>query len=102
MGRIPGSMANHGRSNMDLKTLKDTPPWEWPEGAGKVFLGILRDERADESDRLLAAELAGDFVVINDELADALMSILLSGDESGKLRGKAVISLLPTSSLPFP
>ncbi len=80
---------------MNLKTLKNTPPWEWPEGADKVFLGVLLDERADESDRLLAAELAGDFTVINDELADALMSILLSGDEPGKLRGKAVISLGP-------
>ena len=28
---------------MDLKTLKDTPPWDWPEGAGKLFLGIPRD-----------------------------------------------------------
>ena len=40
---------------MDLKTLKDTPPWDWPEGAGKMFLEILRDDQADESDRLLAA-----------------------------------------------
>jgi hypothetical protein len=84
-----------GENRMNLKTFQDTPPWEWPEGAGKVFLGVLRDEQADESDRLLAAELAGDFVVINDELADALMSILLSRDESGKLRAKAVISLGP-------
>ena len=22
---------------MDLKTLKDTPPWDWPEGADKMF-----------------------------------------------------------------
>ena len=50
---------------MDLTTLKDTPPWEWPEGADKIFLETLRDDRADESDRLLAAELAGDFTVID-------------------------------------
>ncbi len=80
---------------MDLKTLKDTPPWEWPEGAGKMFLGILRDGQADESDRLLAAELAGDFTVINDELVDALLSILRSGVESEELRCQAVISLGP-------
>ena len=61
---------------MDLKTLKDTPPWEWPEGAGKMFLEILRDGQADQSDRLLATELAGDFTVISDELVDALLSIL--------------------------
>ena len=80
---------------MDVKALKDTRPWEWPEGAGKMFLDILRDGQAAESDRLLAAELAGDFTVINDELVDALLSILSSGDESEKLRGKAVISLGP-------
>ena len=80
---------------MDLKTLKDTPPWDWPEGAGKMFLEILRDDQADESDRLLAAELAGDFTVINDDLVDALLSILLSGVESEELRCKAVISLGP-------
>jgi len=38
---------------MNLKTLQDIPPWGWPEGAGKMFLGILRDEKADESERLL-------------------------------------------------
>ena len=80
---------------MDLKTLKDTPPWDWPEGAGKMFLEILRDDQADESDRLLAAELAGDFTVINNDLVDALLSILLSGVESEELRCKAVISLGP-------
>ena len=80
---------------MDLKTLKDTPPWDWPEGAGKMFLEILRDDQADESDRLLAAELAGDFTVINDDLVDALLSILLCGVESEELRCKAVISLGP-------
>ena len=80
---------------MDLKTLYDTPPWDWPEGTAKMFLGILRDDQADESERLLAVELAGDFTVINDELADALLSILRNGDESEELRGKAVISLGP-------
>jgi len=23
---------------MDLKTLRDTPPWDWPESAGEMFL----------------------------------------------------------------
>ena len=80
---------------MNLKTLHDTPPWEWPEDAGEMFLEILRDEQADESERLLAAELAGDSTVINDELADALLSILVSGDEPEDLRARAVISLGP-------
>ncbi len=80
---------------MDLKTVKDTPPWEWPEGAGKMFLGVLRDDQADESNHLLAAELAGDFTVINDVLVDALLSFLRSGAESEELHCKAVISLGP-------
>ncbi len=57
---------------MDPKTLNDIPPWEWPEGVGETFLGILGDDQADESDRLLTAELAGGFTVINDELAEAV------------------------------
>ncbi|MBU2547617.1 MAG: hypothetical protein KKB20_04315 [Proteobacteria bacterium] len=80
---------------MDLKTLKEIPPWEWPEGIGDMFLDILDDDQADASDRLIAAELAGDDTVINDELADALLSILKNDDESDDLRGEAVISLGP-------
>jgi hypothetical protein len=80
---------------MDLKTLKDTPSWEWPEGAEKILFEILRDDQAVESHRLLASELAGDFAVINDELADALLSIVCSSHESEKLRGKTAISLGP-------
>lgn len=80
---------------MDVKALRDIPPWEWPEGAGKLFLDILRGGQAAKADRLLAAELAGDLTVINDELADVLLSILRSGDEWKKLRGQAAISLGP-------
>ncbi len=84
-----------GGRKMDLKTLRDTTPRDWPEGAGKIFLGILRDDQADESNRLLAAEPAGDFTVINNELANGLLSIVCNGNESEELRGKAVISLGP-------
>ena len=66
---------------MDLKTLLDTPPWDWPRDAGRMFRKILIDQRAEESDRLVAAELAGDFTVINDDLADALLTIVCSADE---------------------
>jgi hypothetical protein len=83
------------RDEMDLKTMKDTPPWDWPEGAGKVLLKILRDDRADESDCLLAAELAGNGTVINEELVAALLSIVRSGEEPEQLRAKAAISLGP-------
>ena len=80
---------------MDLKTLYDTPPWEWPEGTDKMLLGILRDDRTDQSDCLLAAELAGDSTVVNDELVDALLSILRNGHAPENLRGQAAISLGP-------
>ncbi len=80
---------------MDLKTLRETPPWDWPEDTGRTLVDILRDRGTAGHDRLLAAELAGDFTVINDELVAALLSILRCDDESVGLRGRAAISLGP-------
>lgn len=56
---------------------------------------ILIDNGADPSDRILAVELAGDFTVINDELVEALLSILLSNSEPEELRATAAISMGP-------
>ena len=80
---------------MDLKRLQDIPPWEWPRGIGNKFLTIRRDRGANASDRLLAAGLAGDFTVINDPLAEALLSILGNAAEPEELRAQAAISLGP-------
>jgi hypothetical protein len=80
---------------MELKTLFDTPPWDWPRHAGNILEQILIDNRTNESERLIAAELAGDFAVINDELANVLMTIIHSADEPEQLRARAVISLGP-------
>src|SRR6202795_3179071 len=80
---------------MDLKTLQDTPPWDWPRDAGERFQEVLIDRRANESDRLAAAELAGDLVVMNDELAESLLAIVRSADEPEGLRARAAISLGP-------
>ena len=80
---------------MDLRILKDTPPWDWPEGASETFLNVLRDTQAGEVDRLVAAELAGDFVAINDELAGVLLTVLRSHVEPETLRAQAAISLGP-------
>ena len=80
---------------MDVKRLKDIPPWEWPEGTAEMLLEVLQDRSGDASDRQLAAELAGDFVVINAELVEALLAILRRGDESVALRGTAAIALGP-------
>jgi hypothetical protein len=80
---------------MDLKTLVDTPPWEWPRNAGKIIHKILTDSRANEADRLIAADLAGEFVVMSDELAHALLTLVRNADEPEQLRAKAAISLGP-------
>jgi hypothetical protein len=78
-----------------LKELEDTPPWDWPKGTGSNLLDLLRDPDASEGERLLAVELAGDSVVINDELAGAILVILRRGQESELVRAQAAISLGP-------
>jgi len=78
---------------MDVKILQDTPPWDWPRGAAKRFLELLTDRRADASDRLVAAELAGDLTVMNDALADSLGAIVRSPEEPEPLRATAAIAL---------
>lgn len=80
---------------MDLETLLDTPPWEWPENAGKLLLKILVDKHAKGPDRVIAAELASELVVMDDNLADALLVILQSRNESEELRATAAIGLGP-------
>ena len=80
---------------MDIKTMYDTPSWEWQAGSDGMLLGVLRDRQADEADRLMAAELAGDCVVVNDELATALLAIVADSSEAEEIRAIAAISLGP-------
>jgi hypothetical protein len=80
---------------MNLKRLSEIPTWEWPKGSDKLLGIVLRDRHAKASDRLIAAELAGDYGVINDELAGILLSILPSGDESEEMRSTAAIAFGP-------
>jgi HEAT repeat protein len=75
--------------------LLDTPPWQWPSAAGKLFRKILVDRRANASDRLIAAELAGDLIVMNDDLAACLLAVAGNASEPESLRAKAAISLGP-------
>jgi hypothetical protein len=82
-------------NDMDLKALQDTPPWEWPTDAGETFRDVLIDRQANKTDRLIAAGLAGDLTVINDDLADALTAIIGSPDEPQQLRARAAIALGP-------
>jgi uncharacterized protein (UPF0147 family) len=78
---------------MELQLLRDVPPWEWPRDAGERFLQALTDKSASASDRLVAADLAGDLVVMDDLLAVALLGIAGSAEETAELRAKAAIGL---------
>jgi hypothetical protein len=81
---------------MDLKILYDTiPPWDWPKDAARMFQEILDNHCADLSDRLLAAEMAGDLVVFNDALAKTLFLIVGNKDEPIELRARAASSFGP-------
>jgi HEAT repeat protein len=80
---------------MDLQLLRTTPPWEWPEDAGEIILGALSDPELDEEDRLLAAELAGDFVVASDELVLALLALVGDDAQPEALRSRTAIALGP-------
>ena len=80
---------------MKLTTLEKMAPWDWPVDAGTTILQTLEDDQADASERLLAAQLAGDLTVFNDELAHALLAILQRSSEPDELRGQAAISLGP-------
>lgn len=77
---------------MDIKLLEVTPPWDWPRDAGKTLLNILTNRKADASHRLIAAELAGDLVVINDKLAESLLTIVSNPAEPEDLRATAAIA----------
>ncbi len=78
---------------MPLRALSTISPWEWPEGADKTILQVLCDSRAEVSERTLAAELAGDVVVMSDTIAEALLVILKNNQESEELRCQAAISI---------
>jgi hypothetical protein len=80
---------------MDIEVIQNTPPWDWPEETGEALIGILNNREAKASDRLLAAELAGDPVVLDDEIALTLLAIVESGNESTEMRVQAAISLGP-------
>ena len=80
---------------MDVQVLKEMPPWDWPDGTDEMLLDVLRDRRTAAPDRLLAAEMAGNLTVINDDLVGALLAVVGSRDEADELRSKAAISLGP-------
>ncbi len=77
---------------MDIRQLYDTSPWEWPEDAADTISKVLSDKNAPEEERMLAAELAGDNVVMNDEMAAFLLAFVKKTDEPEELRARAAVS----------
>ena len=75
--------------------LLDTPPDEWPTDSPQMFRAVLANPAASHADKLIAAELAGEYIAINDESANVLMGILGSATEPEDLRARAAISLGP-------
>ena len=82
-------------TDVDLTILEVTPPWEWPSDAREAVLKRLRDNQADEAERLLAAELAGEIVIVSQDLTKALTAIVADQGASDELRAQAAISLGP-------
>lgn len=80
---------------LNLASLAETSPWEWPDSARTVLLDVLRNTRALESERALAATLLGHLVVMDDEVAALLLSIVEDDAAPDTLRRKAAISLGP-------
>ena len=82
-------------TDLDLTILEVTPPWEWPNDAAEAVLKRLRDNQGDEAERLLAAELAGEIVIVSQDLTKALSAIVADRGASDELRGRAAIALGP-------
>jgi len=77
---------------MNLNMLTDTPPWEWPDDADEIISKVLLDKKAPAADRKRAAELAGDPVVMDNDMAPRLLSVVKDTGESDELRSTAAVS----------
>lgn len=84
---------------MNIRVLAQQEPWQWPEDSSQIILETLQDPKIDAADRLLAAELAGDLVAMNNELARTLLDTAGNSQESEELRSQAAISLGPVLEL---
>src|SRR5882672_1145678 len=80
---------------MNVRTLSEIPPWEWPKSARKILRDALTNRQSPEADRVTAAELAGDLVVMNDDLAAILLRIVEDSSAPEQLRARGAISFGP-------
>lgn len=81
---------------IDLELWSAIPPWEWTEEVAQRLIEVLRDDAAPEEERLLAAQMAGESAVVDDEIVDALLSVVEDANAAEELRGRAAIALGPT------
>lgn len=77
---------------MKMDQLAGIPSWDWPSDADSQILAVLEDRQAPVADRFLAAELAGEVSVMNEEVAKGLLGILRSEEEPVVLRGRSAIA----------
>lgn len=80
---------------VNLKDMLNEAPFSWPKGLDKEILRVLRDRNAPEDDRQAAAQLAGDYVVVNEQLLKTLIQILTDATESLELRQHAASAFGP-------
>jgi hypothetical protein len=80
---------------MDLETLMHTEPWDWPEDAGESLLGILKDEQTGEEDLCVAALLAGEYTVVDDDITLVLLEMVGRSGAPEAVRAAAATGLGP-------
>jgi hypothetical protein len=95
MKQKPQTTKKPAPKGLDIRTLEETPPWDWPKDASAFFRAVLIDKTALLADRLIAAHLAGDYVAVNDESAETFMSVLGNAGEPEELRAQAATSFGP-------
>ncbi|NQV32069.1 MAG: hypothetical protein HQ515_05205 [Phycisphaeraceae bacterium] len=80
---------------IDLEILHATDPWDWPENTPALLLESLKSDQTTAEDLLKTVEMAGEYCVINDELAMALLDIVGQDNTAERIRGLAAIALGP-------
>ncbi len=80
---------------LSLDILLNTPPWEWDDGASDFLYALVEDKKASIKDRITAAELSGEIVVMNDKMADLMLRLVRDTNEPVELRTIAPIPLGP-------
>jgi len=80
---------------MNVNDLSELPPWQWPRKAGQILRSCIRNPRNLDSEREMAALLAGELVVMNDDMANLLLSVVQGASQPEIVRGAAAIALGP-------